>query len=523
MPNPHRKESHGSRSKRDPDGPSQSRRPSPHHVHIILPRGKTKKKGRRIYLLAVSSVPNRQCIRRVCTYGTGRPSRIVGTNFALTECIMTSNLIVRHPFRKPLALLLLLLITTFSKLVFGAAGELDSTFGHGGIALQAFNGTFTPARVALQANGKLLVVGQEYINSGGSYFEVARFNQDGSLDEKFGSGGFVKESFSGRYGRDAATAVALDSRGKIIVTGYINGSVSVAGSENGNSGGTVVRYNANGSRDRTFGRNGQFILNTNTPDGECGFHDILLLPDGRIMAVGSLNFSMLILMLKQNGTLDTTFGESGMVTVRRRSSSNGNSVALDELGRIVVGGATEFGGYSGRDSADFLIVRLRSNGTLDSTFGKNGEILFDFGQRDFVARIATLPGNSILAVGSIYDEDEGAVVKFLADGRRHPQFGKNGVVEIGNYLSDFIPSDMVIQPDGKILVCGSGPVRTTIFRYLRDGNLDGSFDDDGIRSLGFGQQKSYGATCAMTSDNKLIVVGSIRLGRSLGLARILLK
>src|SRR5262245_10034422 len=82
-----------------------------------------------------------------------------------------------------------------------SAGQLDTTFGSGGLVTTNFakkSGDYSSA-VAVQTDGKIIVAGEGaglIKNQGGWYFELARYNPNGTLDTSFGSGGKVWTQFS---------------------------------------------------------------------------------------------------------------------------------------------------------------------------------------------------------------------------------------------------------------------------------------------------------------------------------------
>ena len=99
------------------------------------------------------------------------------------------------------------------------AGDLDPDFGQGGIlSTDALDHTFHA--LALQPDGKLIVAGRttgnlQHVND----LAVVRYNPDGSLDDSFGSGGMAFRIMNG-YGE--ARALALQTDGKIVVVGSGN-------------------------------------------------------------------------------------------------------------------------------------------------------------------------------------------------------------------------------------------------------------------------------------------------------------
>src|SRR5262245_34577910 len=128
-----------------------------------------------------------------------------------------------------------------------AAGDLDTTFGNGGMKTTDFFGDYDAATsLALQADGKIVLAGIAYHGSAvsSSDFAVARYNLDGNLDPGFGTGGKQTLDFFGNY--DQANGVAIQTDGKIVVAGAGGHSISTSDFE-------LARYNPDGSLDPTFG------------------------------------------------------------------------------------------------------------------------------------------------------------------------------------------------------------------------------------------------------------------------------
>ena len=67
------------------------------------------------------------------------------------------------------------------------------------------------------------------------------------------------------------------------------------------------------------------------------------------------------------GDFDTAFGTNGMATYNGGNNDEGHAIALQGDGRIVVAGST----YNGT-TADLLVVRYNTDGSLDTTFGTSG-------------------------------------------------------------------------------------------------------------------------------------------------------
>src|SRR6266487_6929602 len=176
--------------------------------------------------------------------------------------------------RIPRGLLVLALIAAVPASAQAAPGELDPSFGSGGLVTTDFGGRgdFGLA-VAVQSDGKIVAAGNSS-TVGGPFsvnFALARYNTDGSLDPTFGSGGTILTSFGGTV--SAAADVVVQPDGKIVAVG-------IAGSDFG-----VARYTASGTLDPTFGSGG---LVTTDFGGFDQANGVALQADGKIVVVGPL-------------------------------------------------------------------------------------------------------------------------------------------------------------------------------------------------------------------------------------------
>ena len=211
-----------------------------------------------------------------------------------------------------------------------AAGDLDPGFGIGGKVMTDFAG---PTRnsgegVAVQADGKLVVVGG---------IGVARYNTDGSLDTTFGTGGRVTVGIIG--GGTGLYAVAVQSDGKVVAAG----GASNAGTRQDFC---LMRLNGDGSLDTTFGAGGEVTTDVGSGDDDFG-HAVAIQPDGKIVAAGSSGLlcrhgtDFALVRYNADGSLDTTFGTGGKVTTDFfgiGKSDYACGVALQTDGKIVAAG-----------------------------------------------------------------------------------------------------------------------------------------------------------------------------------------
>jgi uncharacterized delta-60 repeat protein len=281
------------------------------------------------------------------------------------------------------AALSLILLVGSQKVGMAAAGDLDPTFGIGGkVTTDIKRSTDIANAVALQADGKLVVVGQTYQNNDytDEDFVVARYNTDGTLDTTFGVRGRVRTDFPGLAA--VPSSVVIQPDGKIVVAGGAFPLFTFAGDFK------VVRYNPNGSLDTSFGSGG--IVTTIFPgDGSYAFA-LALQSDGKIIAAGTdfVDFNpgdmsdtdFALARYNPDGSLDTTFGNGGTVTTDFFGTEDDVfSVLIQPDGKIVAVGSAN----DPADFYDFAAVRYLSNGTIDTTFGVAGKVSTDFGDRGF--------------------------------------------------------------------------------------------------------------------------------------------
>src|SRR5205823_3148447 len=128
-------------------------------------------------------------------------------------------------------------------------GFLDATFGDGGIVITDISGRGLFLGVAIDAVGRIVVAG-----SANGAFMLARYNPDGWLDNSFGgnSGIVVVPNIGGSGGYEWAATVAIDSLGRIVAAG----GTTYAGSFGLLSSFALVRCNADGTLDTAFGNGG---------------------------------------------------------------------------------------------------------------------------------------------------------------------------------------------------------------------------------------------------------------------------
>ncbi|MFZ0546319.1 MAG: delta-60 repeat domain-containing protein [Candidatus Promineifilaceae bacterium] len=226
-----------------------------------------------------------------------------------------------------------------------------------------------------------------------------------------------------------------------------------------------------------------------------------------------------------DGQLDPNFGSGGIVTTDFGTNSDtGNAVAVQPDGKIILAGSL-FNGSNG----DIGLARYLNDGTLDTTFGNNGKIITDLnGRHDQANAIALQPDGRIIVAGASYlqpsNDQDFVVLRYYPNGALDPTFSGNGWVftDMGtNFDSIF---DMVIQPDGKIVVAGvaelNGQGDFAVARYLPDGTLDTSFDSDGKVTTDLGSTFDWAFGVALQNDGKIVAAGEYFNGSDFDFALI---
>ena len=158
------------------------------------------------------------------------------------------------------------------------------------------------------------------------------------------------------------------------------------------------------------------------------------------------------------GSLDTSFGSGGKVTTRHGTGfayAKAYSVDSQADGKIVVAGYVRTEGSPN----NFIVVRYNTDGSLDSTFGTNGEATTPIGSDSIAHAVAIQADQKIIAIGTakIGFTNDFAVARYSADGSLDPTFGSGGIVTTsvgsGNYdWDDDRAYAVVVQADGKIVV-----------------------------------------------------------------------
>src|SRR5256885_15463207 len=328
-------------------------------------------------------------------------------------------------------------------------GSLDTAFGNGGhITTDFFNGSDFGRAVALQSDGKIIVVGTASLANGNNNLALARYNADGTLDSSFGTGGRVATAALGS--NSSAAAVMVLANGQIIVAGASN--VGGAGSDF-----AVASFNSTGGLDSGFGTGGIAIVNiAGSGDYATG---AALQSDGKIVVCGytggPATEDIAIARFNSNGSVDTTFGSAGIIVKDFAGGGDqAEGVAIQTDGKIVIAGHATNSSHT----LDFALMRYQSNGTLDSSFGSGGSVITDFtGTNDVGEALTIQPNGRIVVAGISYNSGNyhSGLARYQTNGSLDSSFGINGKVTTNfSSISDSLYA-VAVQPNGKIIGAGS--------------------------------------------------------------------
>ena len=300
----------------------------------------------------------------------------------------------------------------------------------------------------MQPDGKIIVTG--FCGSlTQNDFCLARYQANGSLDPSFGSNGTVTTAFPAPSD-DRGKTIALQPDGKIVVAGYChNGSSSNF---------CLARYQANGSLDGGFGSGGTVI--TSISSGGDDARAIALQPDGKIVIAGACygggtNWDFCLARYQASGTLDTSFKLTGTVISPIGSSwEYANAIALQPDGKIVVAGFCR-----GASNDDFCFARYHVNGTIDTTFGMGGTVISPIGSGiDQAYALALQPDGKIVAAGYCMNGSgaDFCLARYHSNGTLDTTFGLNGNGKVTTPIGSASDQAFAIalQPDGKIVAAG---------------------------------------------------------------------
>lgn len=283
----------------------------------------------------------------------------------------------------------------------------------------------------------------------------------------------------------------------------------------GTSTGALLRYLSDGTPD------GSLAAVSAATSGGGAVTGVAALPDGRLIVAVSGADSYILLRLQGDGRVDAGFAATGAVT--------GHPLRIDALavlgdGAIVVSGQERVPLDDGGERWNYIAIRHHPDGAVDGSFGEDGVSRLDLDNREpSVVSAAPHPGGGIVIASSLRADDGGSdiiVARLAAGGAPDPNFGDGarGTMRFGEDEMDERAAAVLIQPDGAIIVAGtgvsteSGVSSAMLLRLRADGALDPGFADSGALRPGGPDESACSAAHALAQlpDQTLLVAGAWR-------------
>lgn len=429
---------------------------------------------------------------------------------------------MRYPSRVAVALSVVGLSAATVAGSFAAGGDHDPTFSVDGKATTHFEGgdNFVGG-VAIQANGKVVVVGGAEDRAFDRRVALVRFLANGTLDPRFGGDGKVTTNLTRGRNDRGAFAVALQANGKIVVAGGVDGA-----------GGrfAVVRFNHSGTLDKTFSDDGKTFTDF-TPGGADYARGIAIQGDGRIVVVGragGFGGRFAAARYNLNGTLDSSFNATGKVmTDFTTANDEAHDVAIQADGKIVVTGAAAWFSYTAESNV--ALARFNPDGTPDASFDGDGKVTTDFpGDSEWATGVAIQADGKIVTAGDSgqtlrTSDSMFALARYNEDGT--PDLAFDGDGQVTTDFTDWFDGawgGVAIQLDGKIVAAGHAAfIQFALARYEPNGTLDATFSGDGKVTTKFGNAGEIANGVAIQSDGKIVAAGTSGENRRFAAVRYL--
>ena len=427
--------------------------------------------------------------------------------------ILNSPIFIQRLMKHINSLLSVLCLSLISISSFGQAGILDTDFNGMGYFSHDFGNNDILQDVMIQPDQKIICTGLRLSPSYTGELIVMRLNSDGTLDTTFGDNGY----FSFLIGQETyGVESAITADGKIIVAGieYVQDYTADF---------MVLRLNTDGTLDTTFGTDGYTLVDIGGVDQIT--QALAVQPDGKILISGTskdtetpnYNNAPTILRLNADGSLDETYGQNGFVQIATVFVDNElTTIKVQPDGKIIASGHFEQA-FDGSSDFDVLLIRTDEDGNMDPDFGDNGIVIqaIDLGIDDSFGMDFDAAGN-IYAAGFTSVAFTGALnmvlLKFLPDGTLDTSFGNNGFVQDATNEINYA-NDLLVQPDGKVLACGGygsnfGGTQDFVFwRYLSNGTPDPDFGTNGRVLSDITGNTEDCNSIALQGDGKILAAG----------------
>ena len=416
----------------------------------------------------------------------------------------------------------------FVNISYSQSGVLDTSFGNNGAKILSIPDKSTRGKSIITLSDKSIIAG---INSEFNYygypfnrgFYIYKLFPNGQIDNSFGTNGYLFYPNQGNQLRSLIISLTKLNNDDIIVDCLVLNQHK------------VIKIDKTGH-----------VLWTTTLKSGINFHfqNIGIQSDNKIIVPGQYydgyHNNYCITRLNPNGTIDTSFGNNGMMiaNVTPYRFDFGASLAIQNDDKIIIVGTS----YNIGDDLHAVISRFNSDGSIDTSFGNNGTIIAQLINNSVLGEFIDVKLNSdgtiIVGGNAYYLGGQGGfqgviptVVKYTTNGHLDLSFGNNGIVNLSTIFNanDYLRT-INIQPDGKILIGGDAaypfPFMQTYFYIARlneNGTLDTNFGNNGAFLSNFQNSKSNYTTNIKFQDDYILALGCRKIENNNFRAAVILR
>ncbi len=276
-------------------------------------------------------------------------------------------------------------------------GSLDQSFGQNGIATFRLAGDTYFNAMQILPNNKIVVAGSALDTAFKNQPIVMQLNEDGSLDSSFGIDGVASVPVTEIDNKFNKISVQAD--GKIVAAGHYGNPITIDGQTDFDI--LIARFTTDGQLDASFSGDG-ILIDQVSPSYIDDIFGLGINSEGKILVAGyatlaDFSYDAIVLQYNSDGTRDLNFADDFMYRYSNAAQDVFLDLTIQANDAILVAGTT--GGFF-FDNRDFVLVRLKKDGSLDEDFGTAGIVLTEvYGFADEINSLCLDADERILVAG----------------------------------------------------------------------------------------------------------------------------
>lgn len=354
-------------------------------------------------------------------------------------------------------------------------GGYNLNYGNNGILQIAtrYKGIDNATGIVKDKRGNILLSGPAF-NHAQALYGLCRFTSTGLLDMTFGTNGKTTADM-GQVAASSGTLinVSVDNEQNTYTTGT------------GYNRSSILKMNSTGLPDNTFGEQGK--LHPAAEYVSSFWEDETLVIAGSSVSP-STGSDLTFVHVKPNGHFDSSYCGTGRLVIPLSGTQRGNAVLPLGNKEYIIGTSTDY-------VSNF--IKLKSNGTIDSAFGKVGKIVLKLGDNSVPTKMRSLATGNFVALIDSY------LAKFRKNGVLDSNFATNGSLFLPTYPGI---RDFVTLPDSSLLVLTNTECEAVVMKITAKGRIDSSFGDNGSQLF----EECFGNTLYLDDQGGLYIAGRRR-------------